>query len=125
MDPSASLQHIHAVLLSVVVFSEAFTIILKKIRPGAKTKRPVKSQTAKICSSNEKSTYFAPVSFLSLVNFDKCQRRSNRALKRFCPPSSVQQGHTSIWGGGGALGGFSIEYSRGIYPEISLGTVRP
>lgn len=87
MDPSASLQHIHAVLLSVVVLSEAFTIILKKIRPGAKTKRPVKSQTAKICSSNEKSTYFAPVSFLSLVNFDKCQRRSYRALKRFFPPT--------------------------------------
>ena len=92
---------------------QLFLLQVKKIRPGAKTKRPVKSQTAKICSSNEKSTYFAPVSFLSLVNFDKCQRRSNRALKRFCPPSSVQEGHTSI-GGGGALGRFSIEYSGGI-----------
>lgn len=83
---------------------QLFLLQVKKIRPGAKTKRPVKSQTAKICSSNEKSTYFAPVSFLSLVNFDKCQRRSYRALKRFCPPSSVQQGHASIGGGGVPLG---------------------
>ena len=98
---------------------QLFLLQVKKIRRGAKTKRPVKSQTAKICSSNEKSTYFAPVSFLSLVN------ARGEAIARWSAfaRQAVSNKVTQVLGGG-ALGD-SLWNTLGEYPEISLGTVRP